>query len=68
MTQMLSQLSAGQQMPMTMCGFFRRKYKSKSLQIFQEEYNYNKIALDRQGRLEGSEVLAARKHPESEED
>jgi hypothetical protein len=68
LTQMLSDLSAGTQMPMTMLGVFRRKYHSKTLQMFQEEYNYNKFALDRKGRLEGSEIVVHRAGPESGKD
>ena len=40
-------------------GIFRRKYNSKLLKVFQEETNINKIAVDRKGRLEGSEIVAA---------
>jgi len=40
-------------------GVFRRKYRSNLLRVFQEETNINKIAVDRKGRLEGSEIVAA---------
>ncbi len=68
LTQMLSELSAGAQMPMTMLGVFRRKYRRKTLKVFQEEYNYNRFALDRKGRLEGSEIVASKRREEEKED
>jgi hypothetical protein len=46
--------------PWSVLGVFRRKYKSKILEQFQEEHGLNKVALDRKGRLEASEIFAAR--------
>lgn len=46
---------------LSVLGLFRRMYKSNVLRTFQEELGYNKIALDRLGRVEGSEIVAARR-------
>jgi hypothetical protein len=43
--------------PFSVLGVFRRKYHSKVLTMFQEEMSINKIAQERKGRLEGSEVV-----------
>jgi len=53
---------------LSVLGLFRRMYKSNVLSIFQEELGYNKIALDRLGRLEGSEIVAARRRVREEEE
>ncbi len=63
MLQMISELQPGAVMPWSVLGVFRRIYKSKVLQMLQEEHNLNKIALDRKGRLELSEVVASRRKP-----
>ena len=47
--------------PFSVLGVFRKKYKSKILTSFQEEHNINKIALERKGRLEGSEIVVGLK-------
>lgn len=55
--------------PFSVLGVFRRRYKSKVLQMFQEEHNINKIAVDRKGRLEGAEIVAGlRRANRGEED
>jgi hypothetical protein len=55
--------------PLNMLGVFRRLYKSKVLSIYQEEHGYNRIAGERKGRLEGSEIVAARRiNAEKKED
>ena len=64
MLQMISELNIRAVMPFTVLGVFRRMYKSKVLALFQEEHNLDKIALDRKGRLELSEIVASRKRLE----
>ncbi len=49
-------------------GVFRRKYNSKFLKMFQEEVMTNKIAVDRKGRLEGSEIVAAVRRSSKEDE
>lgn len=53
---------------LSMLGLFRRLFKSKVLTIFQEELNINKIALDGLGRIEGSEIVAARRTARDKEE
>lgn len=66
--QMLAETNARAQMPMTVLGTFRRKFGSIFLRTVQEEYNLNRVALDRKGRLELSEIVARpRKEEESKE-
>ena len=61
MLQMISELNIRAVMPFTVLGVFRRMYSSKILRLFQEEHNLDKVALDRKGRLELSEIVASRK-------
>ncbi len=61
MLQMITDQNSRSMMPWSVLGLFRRMYKSKVLEAIQEEYGLNKIALDRKGRLELSEVVAARR-------
>lgn len=69
MLQMITEQQPSANMPWNVLGVFRRKYKSKVLTILQEEHNLNKIAQDRKGRLELSEVVArARSMRREEED
>ena len=64
MLQMISELNIRAVMPFAVLGVFRRMYGSKVLGFFQEEHNLNKVALDRKGRLELSEIVASRKRLE----
>lgn len=66
--QMLGETSARAQMPMTVLGTLRRKYKSTFLRSLQEEYNLNRVALDRKGRLEFSEIVVRPKRAEEEKE
>jgi len=66
--QMMTHHSNKAMVPLSVLGLFRRMYKSNVLSIFQEELGYNKIALDRLGRLEGSEIVAARRRVREEEE
>jgi len=67
--QMLTEQQPRAIIPWSVLGVFRRKYKSRVLQITQEEHNINKIAQERKGRLEGSEVVVGvRRAKEKEED
>jgi hypothetical protein len=54
--------------PWSVLGVFRRRYKSWVLATFQEEFNLNKIAQERKGRLELSEIFAARRKLESDKE
>jgi len=67
MLQMLTETNSRSQMPLTILGVLRRKYKSDLLKTLQEEHNLNKVALDRKGRLELSEIVARPKGKEKEE-
>ncbi len=55
--QMLTDLQPRAVMPWSVLGVFREKYKSKVLRGFQYENNVDRIAQERKGRLEGSEVV-----------
>lgn len=67
--QMMTHHQMRAMVPLSVMGVFRRLYSSKVLKMFQEELGYNKIALDRLGRVEGSEIVAARRIArEKEED
>lgn len=59
--QMMTHHQQRAMVPLSVLGVFRRMYHSKVLSWFQEELGYNKIALDRLGRVEGSEIVAARR-------
>jgi hypothetical protein len=59
--QMMTHHQMRAMVPLSVLGLFRRMYRSNVLKIFQEELGYNKIALDRLGRVEGSEIVAARR-------
>lgn len=61
MLQMITEQQPKAITPWSVLGVFRRRFKSVVLRQFQEEYNLNKIAQERKGRLELSEVVAARK-------
>jgi len=61
MLQMITHHQMRAMVPLSILGIFRRMYKSKVLDMFQEELNLNKVALDRLGRVELSEVVAARR-------
>ena len=66
--QMMTHHSNKAMVPLSVMGLFRRMYHSKVLTDFQEELGYNKIALDRLGRVEGSEIVAARRRAREEEE
>ncbi len=69
MLQMLTEQSPRAIMPFSVLGVFRRLYKSKVLGMFQEEVGINKIAQERKGRLEGSEIVVGiKKAKEKDED
>ena len=55
--QMLTDQNPRAILPWSVLGVFRDKYKSKVLRATQYEHNVNKIAQERKGRLEGSEVV-----------
>jgi len=61
MKQMITELQPKATTSFSVLGVFRRLYKSRTLTWFQDEYNSNKIAQERKGRLELSEVVAAGK-------
>lgn len=65
--QMMTHHSNKSMVPLSVMGLFQRMYKSQVLKIFQEELGYNKIALDRLGRVEGSEIVAARRKAREED-
>ena len=67
MLQMITEQQPRAIIPWSVLGVFRRKYKSGVLRIVQEEHNLNKIAQERKGRLELSEVVAAVRRKEAEE-
>ena len=66
--QMMTRHSNKAMVPLSVLGLFRRMYGSKVLGIFQEELGINKIALDGFGRVEGSEIVAARRKARDEEE
>lgn len=68
MLQMITEQQPKAIMPWNVLGVFRRKYNSKVLRMLQEEHNLNKVAQERKGRLELSEVVAARRIKEKEEE
>lgn len=57
--QMLTEHNPRANVSLSILGLFRRMYKSDVLKIFQEEYNLNMIAMERKGRLEACEIVAA---------
>ena len=59
--QMMTRHQHGSMTTLSMMGLFRRLFHSKVLAIYQEELNTNKIALDGLGRLEGSEIIVAKR-------
>ena len=64
--QMMTHHSNKAMVPLAVLGLFRRMYSSNVLKVFQEELGTNKIALDRLGRVEGSEIVAARRKAREE--
>ena len=64
--QMMTDHNMRAMVPLSVLGLFRRMYNSKVLATFQEELGYNKIALQRLGRVEGSEIVAAVRRIEKE--
>jgi len=57
MLQMINEQQPRAIMPWSVLGLLRVLYGSKVLRIVQEEHNLNKIAQERKGRLELSEVV-----------
>lgn len=68
MLQMITEQQPKAIVPFSVLGVFRRLYKSNVLRIFQEEFALNKVAQERKGRLELSEIVAAKRVKEKEED
>lgn len=68
MLQMITHHQGKAMVPLGILGLFRRMYKSNTLAIFQEELNMNKIALDRLGRVELSEIVSARRREKEKEE
>lgn len=68
MKQMITEFPAKARASLSVMGLFRRIYKSKVLTTFQEELNINGFPIDRKSRLELSEVVAARRIREKEEE
>ncbi len=69
MLQMITEVAPKAQMPWTVLGLFRVKYKSQALRILQREHNLNKIAQERKGRLELSEIVSSgRRRDKDKED
>lgn len=66
--QMLTEQQPRAITPFSVLGIFRDKYKSKILKKFQEEHNINKIAQERKGRLEGSEIVVGGRRSLGEKD
>ena len=66
--QMLNELKTREVMSWSVLGVFRRKYKSKFLRDLQEESALNKIAQERKGRLEGTELSSAGSKKAGKED
>ena len=67
--QMLTEQQPRAIIPWSVLGVFRNKYRSKILKEVQYEHNVNKIAQERKGRLEGSEVVVGirRSHDDKED-
>jgi hypothetical protein len=59
--QMMSRHQYRSMTSLSVLGLFRRMFKSKVLGIFQEELNINKISLEGLGRIEGAEILVAKR-------
>lgn len=68
MLQMITHHQMRAMIPLSILGIFRRMYKSNTLKMFQEELGLNKIALDRLGRVELSEIVAAGKREKEKEE
>lgn len=68
MLQMITEQQPKAVIPWSVLGVFRRKYSSRVLRWMQEEHNLNKIAQDRKGRLELSEVVARSRKPLKEDE
>lgn len=66
--QMLTEQQPRAIIPWSVLGVFRNKYKSKVLREVQYEHNVNKIAQERKGRLEGSEVVVGIRRGREKED
>ena len=66
--QMLTEQQPRSIMPWSVLGVVRDKYKSKVLRNVQLEHNVNKIAQERKGRLEGSEVVVGIRRSAKEAD
>ncbi len=68
MLQMITHHQMRAMVPLSILGIFRSTYKSKVLQMFQEELGLNKIALERLGRVELSEIVASRRREREKEE
>ena len=68
MLQMITELSPRSQPAWMILGLFRRRFKSVVLGDIQEEHNVNKIAQERKGRLELSEVFSSPRKKDKDDD
>lgn len=59
--QMMARHQHRSMVPLAIMGVFRRMYKSRVLSWLQEELNVNKIALEGLGRIEGAEIVVAKR-------
>jgi len=71
--QMISDYNARTIPPFTVLGVLRRLYGGNGRnfdpwEVYQEEYSSNRLSLERKSRLEASEIVAAVRRKESEED
>jgi hypothetical protein len=61
--QMITEIPVRNRINLSVVGVIRRLYSGTGnidiLKVFQEEFNINGIPLDRKGRLEASEIVAA---------
>jgi len=68
MLQMITELSPRSQPSWMILGLFRKRFKSKVLETLQEEHNVNKVAQERKGRLELSEIFTSPRKKEKDDD
>lgn len=71
--QMISEYNARTINPFSVLGVLRRLYSGNGRNfdpwyVYQEEYSSNRISLERKGRLEASEIVAAVRRKAEEED
>jgi hypothetical protein len=66
MLQMITEHSPRSVGLVSVLGVMRRRFNSTVLRMYQEELNLNKIAQDRKGRIELSEVIVGTQRKASE--